>query len=275
VWTILENQGFLVGGRVELLSQVITCPKCDRKLVVRDELKGRALICPECKGRFTVPADELQPIDGGTRSGEVPSSASSDMAFLDDLGPSSVAASAKTPVTTRSRGDAQSADATVSYGSSFSRAAAIRAKRKNAQLKMIYTGGGIAVVAVIAVVAIMAMPLDRSGTMPPNRGDTTRSVKTENKRFGMTEAERKRFFEELVHAVDQIGPNKQCRDEWRRLGREKSLGDQQISEVLKEGMEHHWTQPAIVATVDQRQKINRQQWIRTMNETKREPIMSQ
>jgi hypothetical protein len=78
-----------------------------------------------------------------------------------------------------------------------------------------------------------------------------------------------------LHAVDENGSNQECRDEWRRLGREKNLTDPQISAVLEEGMDHGWPQPAIVTTMDQRQKTNRLEWIRTMNETKREPIMGQ
>ena len=78
----------------------------------------------------------------------------------------------------------------------------------------------------------------------------------------------------MFHAVDEYGPTKECRDQRRRLGGDLKLDDSQISEVLKEGMDKGWEQPALVVTQDQRQKTNRQTWIRIMNETNRDPIMS-
>ena len=94
-------------------------------------------------------------------------------------------------------------------------------------------------------------------------------------RFGLTESQRKRLFEDLFHAVDEIGSRngyKECREEWRRLGGEQNLNDQQISDVFKEGMDRGWEQPAMAATMDQKHKTNRLEWIRTMNETA-EPVM--
>ncbi len=137
---------------------------------------------------------------------------------------------------------------------------------------MIFISGGILAAVFVVVLFVVAMP-PSGGGMAANRGEMKKL--DEIKRFGLTEIERKHFFEALFHAVDENGPNRECRDEWRRLGGEKNLSDQQISDILKEGMEHSWTQPAMPATIDQRQKTNRQQWIRTMNETKREPILSQ
>ena len=59
------------------------------------------------------------------------------------------------------------------------------------------------------------------------------------------------------------------------LGSEKNLNNQQISEVFKEGMDHGWEQPTMTATIDQKQKTNRHEWMLIWNETHREPIMSQ
>ena len=38
------------------MSQVITCPNCEKKLTLKDRPKGRAVICPHCMNRFTVAA---------------------------------------------------------------------------------------------------------------------------------------------------------------------------------------------------------------------------
>ena len=133
----------------------------------------------------------------------------------------------------------------------------------------IYIGGGIAAVVLILVVVVFA---SCSGG-----GHGFLKKKSENIRFGLTESQRRRFFEALFHAVDEIGSNeyKACRDEWRRLGHEKNLNDQQIAEILKEGMDQHWEQPALAATMDQKQKTNRIEWMHTMNESNRDPVMSQ
>ena len=99
--------------------------------------------------------------------------------------------------------------------------------------------------------------------------------KAENIRFGMTESQRQGLFKELFHAVNEYGPNQECRDKWRRLGRPWNLSDQQISDIRTEGMDRGWEQPEMAATMDQKHKTNRLEWIRTMNETHRDPVMSQ
>ena len=132
---------------------------------------------------------------------------------------------------------------------------------------LIYIGGGVAAAVLVAVLIV--------GTMSSGGGG---SRKKENIRFGLTESKRKELFKELFHAVDEIGSShgyKDCHDEWCRLGRELKLTDEQISEVFKEGMDAGWEQPAMAATMDQKHKTNRMEWIRTMNETHRNPIMSQ
>ena len=134
---------------------------------------------------------------------------------------------------------------------------------KNDQMMLIYIGGGIA--AAILVIVLIAVAASSGGS--------SAKKKAENIRFGMTESQRKRFFEELFHAVDELGPNKECRDEWRRLGSKWNLSDQQISEIRKEGMDRGWEQPAIPATTDQKQKTNRREWIRNMTEKGRDPIL--
>ncbi len=258
------------------MTQVITCPNCDKKLALRDELKGRALICPQCKGRFTVSASDPQATaDFNTACDEMPScheaesSSSSHMAFLDGLGPAPAPATAKTAAKASASARPSTAKVTYSTVRSVPRAAANRSKKKPVHKKAIYVAAGAAVTFVAAsMVAFVAFPI----FVPPNGSGTKKADGVV--RFGLTESQRQRLFEELFRAVDENGPTKQCRDEWRRLGRENNITDEQISAVLTEGMDLGWPQPAIAATMDQKQKTNRQEWIRVMNQTKRDPIMS-
>lgn len=259
------------------MSQVIACPNCDKKLAVKDELKGRALICPQCKGRFTVPADEPQSAAEvfDLVSDKAPPSGGSDMDFFESLVPSPVPAAAKTatktasasrPAATARPTAAQSPASPIDLGAT--RASASRAKKKDEQM-MIYIGGGIAAAVVVIVLVVLIV----KGMSSSNR--SVKKQKNENIRFGMTETQRKKLFQDMLHAVDENGVCKECRDEWRRLGSESKLTDQQISDVLKEGMDQGWEQPALPATTVQKQKTNRREWIRNMTETHREPIMSQ
>ena len=248
----------------DLVSQVIACPNCDKRLALRDELKGRTLICPQCKGRFTVPADETAAgIERfGTISNETPLPGGSDMAFLDDLAPLPRPGTAKMTRPSPATGYA------ASTASIASRAAAIRAKKKNGQLMMFYIGGGI--VAVVLFVVAMSMPSGGDG------GAKTKE-KDQNLRFGMTETERRKFFMDLVRAVDEIGDEngyRECRAEWRRLGGKVNLSDQQISDIRKEGMDYGWDDPQLPATTEQKQKSNRREWIRIITETHLDPVMS-
>lgn len=229
------------------MSQVITCPHCEKKLALKDELQGRDLICPQCRSRFAAPAGEQQPAAD---------------AFFDNLASAAgpVTATTKTSASGRSgaamRSTATQAEARTMTG---------RAKKKKDQMMLVYIGGGIAAVVVVFILIALAMP----------HKDVTGSGGNKNMRFGMTESQRKRFFGELFHAVDELGPNKECRDEWRQLGSKWNLSDQQISEIRKEGMDRGWEQPAIPATTDQKQKTNRREWIRIMTQTHRDPILSQ
>ena len=83
------------------MSEVVTCPNCDKKLTLKDELKGRALVCPECKNQFTPPV-----ADGfDTTSGEDPAPGGSHMDFLNNLasapGPAAAKAATKAPAAGR------------------------------------------------------------------------------------------------------------------------------------------------------------------------------
>jgi hypothetical protein len=179
--------------------------------------------------------------------------------FLDNLAPLSGPSTASTATRNSSPPRTSGRSAGASAG---------RAKTKT-DPTMFYIGGGIAAVVLVVVLVAVAM----SG----NRGSSSGGgkKKDENIRFGMTETQRRRLYKDLIHAVDDNGMSKATQKEWRSLGKEFKLTDQQVSAVLQEGLENtDWEQPDLAATMDQRQKTNRMEWIRKMNETKREPIMS-
>ena len=257
------------------MSQVISCPNCGKKLALRDELRGRALLCPQCKTKFTTP------IEGAESTAEVFDTAAnttsspgdSNVAFLNSLAPtaSATAATAATgsPLAGRSPAPARSAagapaTAAKSAASAAARTAPSRAKQKNDQMLFVYIGGGVA--AAVVVLILIVVGLSSHGGGKKDEKDV---------RFGMRLTERKRLFEDLLHAADQNGPNKECRDEWRQLGKKWNLSDQQISQVFSEGMDRNWEQPAVPATIDQKEKTNRHEWVLRWNQTHRDPIMSQ
>jgi hypothetical protein len=244
---------------VKSVNQVITCPKCDKKLAVREELKGRPLICPQCKGRFTVPTDGPEgvvnaPSQGGSEA------AGPDMGFLDTLGPATGPGGAKTaarPATTPR----------TTAGKAATLSTAAKVKKKTDQTMLLYIGGGIAAVVLLVIVAVVAMSSSGSGGGKKEE---------KNMRFGLTESQRKRLFKDLISAVDENGSRnqyKEARAERRRLGGERQLNDQQIEDVFKEGMDRGWEQPEMAATMDQTQKTNRIDFFRTRHQMNRDPVM--
>ncbi len=248
---------------------VVSCPKCEKRLAVKDELKGRTLVCPQCKGRFTVPADD-GPIDGLLNVIDEPPATGGGMDFLHSLGPSSVSAAKGNGQTTVPAYSAQrSANGRPAVSSSATARAAGRGKKQADQMKIIYIGGGIAAAVLIVIVTALAINGASSGN---SSGGGTK--KDENVRFNLTETQRRQLFSDMLHAVDVNGATKTCRDVWRRLGGELKLTDSQISAVLKEGLDSGWDQPALEVTQDQKQKTNRRDWIRAMNESGHDPIMS-
>jgi hypothetical protein len=193
--------------------------------------------------------------------------------FLDDLGPSSPAtkSASKASATASARSAASvrsSAAAAPSMAAStgLSRAAAARAKKQAEQMKMIYIGGGVAAAVVLVVIIAVAV----SGGSGAGGKEKDQDVK-----YNLTQTQRKKLYVGFIHAVDVYGVSTKCRDAWRRLGTEAELDDSQVSAVVKEGLDRGWDQPAIEATMDQTQKVNRRDWIRKMTEAGgREPIMS-
>jgi hypothetical protein len=251
------------------VSVVVSCPKCEKRLAVKDELKGRTLVCPQCKGRFSVPADDT-PKDRLIDVAVDPPATGGGMDFLHNLGPSSITSDKSSgpsfatanPASRPTNGRATPSTAAVAR-------AAGRAKKQAAQMKVIYIGGGIAAIVAVLLI-VVAVALNGMGGGAGGGG----AKKDENIRFNLTETQRKQLFSDMFHAVDVNGPTKTCRDVWRRLGGELKLNDSQISAVLQEGLDDGWEQPALEVTQDQKQKTNRRDWIRVMNETGHDPIMS-
>jgi hypothetical protein len=247
---------------------VVSCPKCEKKLAVKDELKGKALVCPQCKGRFSVPADDGPQNEVLDVAQNSPATGGG-MDFLHSLGPSSVGSAKGNGQTTAPAYSAQRPTAgRPAVSGRAGASAAGRVKKQADQMKTIYVGGGIAAAVVVLIIVVAVV---MNGSSGGNDGGTK---KDENIRFNLTETQRKQLFSDMFHAVDVNGPTKTCRDVWRHLGGELNLNDSQISAVLKEGLDSGWDQPALAVTQDQKQKTNRRDWIRTMNESGRDPIMS-
>jgi hypothetical protein len=246
----------------DFVSQVVACPNCEKKLTVMDELLGRTLVCPQCNGRFTAPADV-----GGAAASETSSSDGADMGFLDSLsaGPRPAAGKTAAPrpaAKTAAPRSSAGKSAASSPASAASRAAASREKAKNDQKMVLYIGGGIA--AAVLLVVLLAVIMS---------GGSARKRKDQNIRLGMAETQRRELYRDLIHAIDVYGPNTACREEWRRLGSKWKLTDQQIASIRDEGLDHNWTQAEILASMDQKQKTNRIEWVRIRTETKVDPIM--
>ena len=197
---------------------VVSCPNCEKRLAVKDELKGRTLVCPECKSRFSVPADDSSK-DGLLNVAEDTPAAGSGMDFLHSLGPSSVGAAKGNGQTTAPAYAAQRpTSGRPAASSSATTRAAGRVKKQADQMKMIYIGGGIAAALLIVIVAALAI----NGAGGGNGGG---AKKDENIRFNLTETQRKQLFSDMFHAVDVNGPTKTCREVWRRLGGNLKLTD--------------------------------------------------
>jgi hypothetical protein len=229
---------FSTGARV---SNVVSCPNCEKKLAVKDEFKGRALICPQCKGRFTVPADDL-PVAGAAAS-------DAGMSFLDNLGPGSAgptqgAGGATAPAFSTAR-------ATVGKTARAAGRSKKRAQRKN----LVYIGGGIGAAVLVAIVAVAALNGNGSGS--------EQQKEPEDIRFGLAEKTRIELFQKLVSAVDQDGITKACKEDWYRLADEYKLDRSHIKDLLDEGFSFKnkkWVLPEATATAKNR--ALRMDWIR-------------
>ena len=228
------------------MSQVITCPNCEKKLALKDELKGRTLICPQCRGRFTPPADEA-PAPGG-----------SGISFLDSLTPTPGATTAKaatkTPaVGTRPATTGASASPAVSAAA---RAAASREKKQKDQFLLMCIGGGVAVAIMVVVMIVVAMSPGGSGG-----GGGGGKKKFEKILFGMSDSDRHKLFNEMFLAVDQYGITKACKEEWFRLADEHKLDRKYLKDILNEGFDRKdWDQPA-PAHITNQTRGARMEWI--------------
>jgi hypothetical protein len=198
-----------------------------------------------------------------------PSGSGSEMGFLDDLATSPAPATkAATKASVPMRSAAKPASATAKSSTlNPARAAASRAKKQSEQMMMVYIGGGIGAAILVVVLIVIAM---NSGT-----GARNSSVKRpDNIRFGLKETVRRQLFMKLVSAVDSNGITKECKKAWLGLADEYHLDRLNIKDVIDEGLNgKDWDLPELKATMSQEEKQNRISWIRTMNETKREPIM--
>jgi hypothetical protein len=234
---------------------VVSCPKCEKKLAVKDELKGRMLVCPQCKGKFSVPGDEA-PNDRLPNVVEE-SSAGGGMDFLHGLGPSSVGATKGNGQTTAPAYSAQRSATSRPFASSAAAArGAGRSKKKADQMMMIYIGGGVAAVLLIVIVAALA--INGSGG-----GGSSKPKEPADIRFGLDEGTRIKLFQLLVTTVDERGISKSCKDEWYRLADVYKLDRKNIKDLLDEGFSfknNKWVLPEATSTAKNR--AVRMDWVR-------------
>jgi hypothetical protein len=256
------------------VSSVVSCPNCEKKLAVKDEHKGRALICPQCKGRFTVPAGDA-PAGGLLDLLESEASAVGDMGFLDGLGPAAAgpaknsgAASASVYSAARPA-NGKAIRSPVAVGAA-SRVAAGRARKQADQMKMIYIGGGIAATVVLVIIVAAAIMNGIGGG-----GAGSGANEPEDIRFGLPERTRIQLFQKLVSAVDERGISKSCKEEWYRLADESKLDRSNIKDLLDEGFSFKnkkWELPAATSTAKNR--ALRMDWVRQRTNGP-DPVLSQ
>jgi uncharacterized protein YbaR (Trm112 family) len=235
---------------------VVSCPNCEKRLAVKDELKGRALVCPQCKGRFSVPADDAQK-DELLGVAEDPAATGGGMDFLHNLGPSSVGATKGNGQTSALAYSAQRPTiGRPAVSSSAAARTAGRVKKQADQKKLIGIGGGIAAAILIVIVASLAF----NGA---GGGGGEKAKEVEDIRFGLKESDRIQLFQRLVRAVDERGISKSCKDEWYRLADEYKLDRKNIKDLLEEGFSFKnskWVLPEATSTAKNR--AVRMDWIR-------------
>ena len=146
-----------------------------------------------------MPADDV-PVAGESSAGD------GGVGFLDDLGPTRQARPEAPAAQPRPLPWRSPAVGNVARGG--------RAKKRTAQPKMIYIGGGI--VAAVLIVIVTAFALNGCG------GDE-KTKEVEDIRFGLPEGTRIELFQKLVSAVDRYGITKNCKDDWYRLADEYKL----------------------------------------------------
>jgi hypothetical protein len=235
---------------------VVSCPKCEKRLAVKDELKGRALVCPQCKGRFSVPTDDAPKDDLLDVVEDAPASGGG-MDFLHSLGPSSVGAAKGNGQTSAPAYSAQrpaNSRPAVSVGAAAR--ASGRVKKQADQMKMIYIGGGIAAALLIVIVTALAISGAGGG------GGNGRTKEPEDIRFGLSESTRIELFQKLVSAVDNRGISKSCKDDWLRLADEYKLDRKNLKDLLEEGFSFKnskWVLPEATSTAKNR--AVRMDWI--------------
>ena len=213
VWFILGVSSIFDRSAGASLSQVITCPHCDQKLTLRDELKGLTLVCPQCKPLPTAPSPRQTADEPfGTSPQTSQPSGGSGMAFLEGFSAAAATTKAGRPKAGRS-------------ASVAARATASRAKKKNDSMMLVYIGGGVAATVLLVVLLASAMRM----------ADSSGPKKDPNIRFGLPETKRRQLFKELILAVDQYGITKECKEEWLHLADEYKLDRKYVGDVLDEG----------------------------------------
>lgn len=229
---------------------MITCPHCELKLSLKDDFKGQRLACPKCKGKFDMAeAEVVEPALTGAKSSSAESS--SEANFFADLSAAPKAGKKSAPRSANSPAQTSARPATAT-------------KSKSNPMLGVYIGGGIAGAVLLIVMLAVAMSSSGGGS----RGSS-------NVKWGLSEGRRHQIFCDCMKAVDENGAKGDaCRKRWQEIASENKIDLDTIGKILDEGFAPNckWTQPAF-SNYDATKKANRVGWIKSRNETGRDPIL--
>jgi hypothetical protein len=239
------------------VSREIPCPHCQRKLSVRDELVGKRLACPQCKGEFQVPAEEPADAAGGP-----------DLGFLDSLSTSPAAAarpaagsSAAGPQKPKKQPAQKPAAKQRSPAGRPSPWAGVAANLKAVPRRAWYIGGGAAVAILLIIIVVMVI----GGPSGGKRSAGGKKRKPGPVLYGLSEVKRQHIFEELVRSIDQAGEEKAKKNEWPKIAAAYKLDSGILEKIVEEGLDNSdWLLPATENYTIQT-KTNRVEWLKKHN----------
>lgn len=253
------------------------------------------MICPQCKGRFSVPADDAESADAlslvdtpasldlaglteadrspdlsslveSAAAGPTTPAAEGDggMGFLDSLGPTSAApvktkttSTATAPVRSAVRPTVKTPVASVSRTAKASTTGGSRATAGRAK-KQAEQMTMIYIGGGIAAAVLLIIIV--AVAINSSSGGGTTAV--EDVRFGLPEHTRIKLFQELVSAVDEYGITKECKKKWYDLADEYKLDRSNIKDLLDEGFafkNKRWVLPEATSTAKNR--AVRMEWV--------------
>jgi hypothetical protein len=218
-----------------LVSQVIDCPECGRKLSLKADFAGKRLKCPHCQEAFVAPAaetaDDTYPSQAEPAAGPAPAGGD----FLADL---------------------HSPDPNVPRRSQTPRPSnrPKQAKSQGQIPKEWIIGGAIGGGLLLVVLIFVVIGMSASGTR------TGRSSKSGSVKWGLAESTRQQIFLNLIQAVDDYGRESDgCERAWKSICAQHKIDASAREGILDEGFENGWEVPQLKVTATN--KAHRVEWI--------------